>query len=149
MNKYRVIGIILLIAVAIGMFFLSKSATAPIAISNSNLSVARSKNAAISLYVVRNGDTLVSIAALFGVSPNAILWANHLSKNSTLQVGQTLVISPVTGVQYTVKSGDRLESIAQHFGGSAADIGTFNGVDDSSLTVGSEIIIPDSVPSSH
>jgi nucleoid-associated protein YgaU len=68
-----------------------------------------------SAYVVREGDTLASIATAFGVSPNAMLWDNHLSKNSTLQVGQTLSILPVTGVQYTVKRGDTPESIARHF----------------------------------
>lgn len=100
-------------------------------------------NGAISLYVVQSGDTLSGIAQLFGVSQNTILWANNLSRGATLKAGEQLVILPVSGVQYTVQKGDTLESIAKRFNGDAGDIASYNGVDDSSLQVGSTIIIPD------
>lgn len=99
-------------------------------------------NGEISLYVVKQGDTLSTIAQLFGVSEDTILWANDLTRSSVLQVGEQLVILPVSGVQYTVKKGDTLESIATRFGSDAGDIASYNGVDDSSLVVGSTIIIP-------
>ena len=104
--------------------------------------IERPQNATISLYVVRQGDTLSSIAKLFDVSPNTITWANNLPANAKLGVGQQLTILPVTGVRYTVKKGDTLASIAKRFSGDGADIGSFNGIDDSSLTVGNVIIIP-------
>ena len=65
--------------------------------------IEKSKNAAISVYMVREGDTLTGIAKLFRVSPSTILWANDLPRNAVLKVGQTLVILPVTGVRYTVE----------------------------------------------
>ena len=99
-------------------------------------------NGAISLYTVQPGDTLSGIAQLFGVSENTILWANNLSRSATLEVGEQLVILPISGVQYTVQKSDTLESIAERFGGDAGDIASYNGVDDSSLQVGSTIIIP-------
>jgi murein DD-endopeptidase MepM/ murein hydrolase activator NlpD len=99
-------------------------------------------NGTISLYVVQPGDTLSSIAQLFGVSTNTILWSNNLSSGATLEVGEQLVILPISGVQYTVQKGDTLESIAKRFDGDAGDIASYNGVDDSSLVVGSTIIIP-------
>ena len=101
------------------------------------------KNSTISLYTVVEGDTLSVIAKLFKVSPDTILWANDLPRNAVLRVRQTLVILPVTGVRYTVKSGDTLASIAKKFGADAADIGSFNGVDESTIVAGMKLIIPD------
>lgn len=105
--------------------------------------IVKPKNATISVYVVREGDTLSGIAKLFGVSPNTILWANDLSRGSVLKVGQTLTILPVTGVKYAVRRGDTLSSIAKRFGGDADEIASFNGIEGGSLSVGEEIIIPD------
>ncbi|MFA7309594.1 MAG: LysM domain-containing protein, partial [Candidatus Paceibacterota bacterium] len=67
--------------------------------------IEKPKNGTISVYVVRPGDTLSSIAKLFKVSPNTILWANDLSSASSLKVGDTLTILPVTGLKYTIKKG--------------------------------------------
>lgn len=105
--------------------------------------IEKPKNSTISVYVVRQGDTLSGIAKLFGVSPSTILWANDIPKGSALQVGQTLTILPVTGIRYTVKKGDTVASIAKKFGGDAAEIQSFNGLDGSALAVGDQIIIPD------
>ena len=101
------------------------------------------KNSTISTYTVVEGDTLNGIAKLFKVSPDTILWANDLPRNAVLRVGQTLVILPVTGVRYTVKSGDTLVSIAKKFGADAVDIGNFNGIDESMVVAGMKLIIPD------
>ncbi|MDO8561965.1 MAG: M23 family metallopeptidase [bacterium] len=105
--------------------------------------IEKSKNATISVYVVREEDTLTGIAKLFRVSPSTILWANDLPRNAVLKIGQTLIILPVTGVRYTVESGDTLVSIAKKFGADAADIANFNGIDDDMIVVGMKLIIPD------
>jgi murein DD-endopeptidase MepM/ murein hydrolase activator NlpD len=105
--------------------------------------ISKPKNSTISVYVVREGDTLSSIAKLFGVSASTILWANDLPKSATIRTGQTLTILPITGVKYTVKSGDTLASIAKKYHADAGEIASFNGLDGSSLAVGTEIIIPD------
>ncbi len=149
MNKYIVIGIALLVVSACALFSFFRATAIPVISSDYKLSIIKAKSTAINIYVVREGDTLPNIAALFGVPKSTILWANHLSTNSTLQVGQVLYIPPMIGVKYTVKSGDTLESIAQDFNSSAADIETFNSIGSTSLTAGFEIIIPDPLPSSH
>ncbi|RJR12861.1 LysM peptidoglycan-binding domain-containing protein [Candidatus Parcubacteria bacterium] len=106
--------------------------------------IEKPKNSTISLYVVREGDTLSQIAEMFDVSVNTIRWANDLSRSSTIQPGQTLTILPVTGVKYTVKRGDTLASIAKALHGDAEEIAQFNGLEEeSSLSVGTQIIIPD------
>ncbi|MBU6370726.1 MAG: peptidoglycan DD-metalloendopeptidase family protein [Patescibacteria group bacterium] len=97
----------------------------------------------ISKYVVRKGDTLASIAKMFGVSVNTIIWANNVTARS-IQPGMTLVILPVSGTMHTVANGDTLASIAKKYKADAAEIAQFNGIDQSSpLAVGDSIIIPD------
>ncbi|HVM73680.1 MAG TPA: peptidoglycan DD-metalloendopeptidase family protein [Candidatus Paceibacterota bacterium] len=103
----------------------------------------KTKNGAISVYVVKSGDTLSGIAALYGVTPGTILEANNLTPKSVIQPGDQLIILPIAGIQYTVKKGDTLESIANVTGTDAIEIGTYNGIDDSTLVIGSQIIIPD------
>jgi murein DD-endopeptidase MepM/ murein hydrolase activator NlpD len=97
----------------------------------------------ISIYVVREGDSLSSIAKMFGVSVNTIIWANNMTRGQKLTIGETLVILPVTGVQYTIKKGDTLGSIAKKYGSDADEILSFNGIADGGLVVGDTIIIPD------
>lgn len=97
----------------------------------------------ISKYTVRKGDTLSSVAKMFGVSTNTVLWANNLS-SKTLKEGQTLVILPVSGTIHTVAKGDTLKSIAKKYKGDATEIAQFNELDsNSSLSVGDTLIIPD------
>ena len=105
--------------------------------------IEKPKNATISTYIVHEGDTVTSIAKLFGVSVNTVRGANSLSVGSKLTVGQKLVILPITGVRYTVKSGDTIASIAKKYGADATEIANSNGVDDTTLATGTDIIIPD------
>ncbi len=104
--------------------------------------IEKPKNGTISMYVVREGDTLSGIAKLFDVTPGTILSANDLASGSALQVGQKLIILPITGINYTVKKGDTLASIAKAHGGDPAEIASYNTVDDATLAVGATIIIP-------
>lgn len=98
----------------------------------------------ISLYIVHKGDTLSTIAQMFGVSANTICWANNLSPCSRISPGDTLLILPITGVNYTIKKGDTLQSIAKTFKADSGEIGKFNGLEaDSALIAGTTIIIPD------
>ena len=97
----------------------------------------------ISVYVVRKGDTLSEIAAMFNVSVNTIIWANNLSGPGSAHVGDTLIILPISGVKRTVVKGDTLASIAKKYSADANEIAQFNGLDPQvSLVVGSTIIIP-------
>ncbi len=99
-------------------------------------------NGQISTYVVRQGDTLSSVAKMFGVSSNTIVWANDL-KSKTLKVGQELAILPVSGVRHTVKSGDTIASIAKKYSAAQSDILDYNDLaTNAKLKVGDEIIIP-------
>lgn len=96
----------------------------------------------ISMYVVREGDSLSEIAKMFGVSVNTILWTNNLSGKS-VKPGQVLVILPISGVRHTVKKGDTIESIAKKYKGDADEIRQYNDISDDKLAVGTVVIVPD------
>lgn len=97
----------------------------------------------ISVYIVKEKETLKDIAKMFGVSVNTIVWANDLT-DQKVKAGQTLVILPITGIEHTIKKGDTLKSIAKKYSADIDDIGKYNGLTSNSLlSVGDEIIIPD------
>ncbi|KKS16085.1 MAG: Peptidase M23 family protein [Parcubacteria group bacterium GW2011_GWB1_41_6] len=98
----------------------------------------------ISVYVVRDGDSLSEIARMFDVSVNTIIWANDIKKGDAIKTGQTLIILPVSGVKYVVKEGDTISSIAKKFKGDIGEIIQFNDLSfDEPLAAGREIVIPD------
>lgn len=106
-------------------------------------------NPQVSLYIVRSGDTVSSVAKLFKIDQGTILSFNNLKKGARLVEGQDLVILPITSVPYTVRSGDTLASIAKRYGGDQTEIANYNGVDDTTLAAGDKIIIPNGeVPAS-
>ena len=110
--------------------------------SGAGADIVKPKNSTISVYVVREGDTLSGIAAMFDVSVNTIVWGNDLKRNAPLKIGQTLTILPVTGVRYTVKKGDTLASIAKALHGDSEEIIAFNGLESEVLAAGDQIIVP-------
>lgn len=97
----------------------------------------------ISLYVVREGDSLSQIAEMFNVSASTIKWANDISSSDVIVPGDTLVILPISGIRHTVKSGDTVGSIAKKYGGDADEIMEYNGLEDATLAIGDVLIVPD------
>ena len=98
----------------------------------------------ISIYIVREGDTLSTIADMFDVSVNTIRWSNDIARDTSIQPGQELVILPVSGIKYTVKTGGSLRDIIELHGGSLEEAVAFNGYGaDEHLDAGTEVIIPD------
>ena len=96
------------------------------------------------IYTIQEGDTIASISARYNISTNTILWANGLSKNDTIRVGDHLTILPTTGVLHTVKSGDTVLKLAGVYEANAADIIKYNSLDeDAKLGIGQKIIVPD------
>ncbi|MEK7634902.1 MAG: peptidoglycan DD-metalloendopeptidase family protein [Patescibacteria group bacterium] len=97
----------------------------------------------ISVYVVREGDTLSQIAEMYDVTVNTIKWSNDLSSN-TLKTGETLVILPISGVKHTVVKGDTLASLAKKYKGDVDEIIAYNNLKNGeTLVAGSIVIIPD------
>jgi murein DD-endopeptidase MepM/ murein hydrolase activator NlpD len=109
--------------------------------------VIRSGADAISVYIVRQGDTLSQIAEMFGVKVSTIRGFNNIRKDTDLRAGQELLILPIDGLAYKVEKGDTLASIAKKFKSDEMDIALFNDLpEDDKLNVGAEIIIPNAEP---
>lgn len=99
------------------------------------------KNDQISVYQVKEGDTISQIASMFEVSVNTIKWANGLDR--AIVPGDQLVILPISGIKHKVKSGGTITDIAKIYKADAKEIALFNGISiDATLTAGQEIIVP-------
>ncbi|MBI4224729.1 MAG: peptidoglycan DD-metalloendopeptidase family protein [Candidatus Sungbacteria bacterium] len=106
-------------------------------------------------YLVQPGDTGRGIANKFGISFNTLLWANDLKSSSEIKAGDSLVILPVSGIQYDVRKGDSIDSIVKKFKPKdmtdetdilsfKADILSFNNLAvNEDIEAGSTILIPD------
>lgn len=68
-------------------------------------------------YAVQAGDTVQSIADLFGLQPTSIMWANPAIEDAPdlLRIGQEVTILPLDGAYHKVAEGDTLESIAEEY----------------------------------
>lgn len=101
------------------------------------------ENGEISVYVVREGDSLSQIAEMFDVTANTILWANDIKRANLIRPGDSLIILPISGVRYEIASGDTLASVAKRYGGDVDDIIAYNGLESATdIRVGQEVVIP-------
>ena len=93
-------------------------------------------------YTVKNGDSVQSIAARYGLTPDQVRWSNNLS-TTDINPGQTLLIPSVPGIAYKIKNGDNIDSVAQKYGSSAEAIIAVNDLEkNNELKVDSIIVIP-------
>jgi len=111
----------------------------PVAVDGSLPGLLRSD---VTRYVVQSGDTLTGVAARFHVSMGTLWWANRLTSKDDLHVGQALIIPPVTGILWTVKEGDTLDSIAAATRGNVGVIREFNGLTSDTLIIGQQLMVP-------
>lgn len=105
---------------------------------------------AIVIYTVVPGDSVATIAKRFGVSENTVRWANNLKAGQPIHVDDTLILLPLDGLKYSVKSGDTIDSIAKKFKLSRdeqAEFLDFNNMTSTSLlTAGQTLIVPGAEP---
>ncbi len=100
----------------------------------------------VETYVVKEGDTLGTIARDFDVDVGTVLWANNLSARDFIRPGDTLKILPVSGVLATVRKGDTLSKLAERYGGDLDAVMRTNQLTSEIVPVGKELIIPDGEP---
>lgn len=98
-------------------------------------------------HIVTQGQTLSSIARMYGVTVQALVDANGLTNASFIYVGQRLLIpEPATGPGLTthiVQAGESLLTIAAKYGVTVRDLATHNGLTNWDLIfVGQRLVIP-------
>lgn len=95
-------------------------------------------------HTVRRGETLTSIAAVYGVSIADLRRANAL-QGDHIRVGQNLVV-PASGlgatVTHVIRSGETLSGIAKQYGVRVADIQRANGMTGTRIIAGQTLLIP-------
>ncbi len=102
-------------------------------------------------YTIQPGDSIASIAAAFGISPDYIFWNNPEVGNDPdfVIAGQELLIPSVDGIIYRVKLGDTLSDIAAFYKISVQDIIAFgpNGLASAdSVIEGITLVLPGAMP---
>lgn len=97
----------------------------------------------IQTYRVVSGDTLLAIAARFGITPETVLWANDLRSADMLQIDHDLTILPVSGVLHKVGKGQTLGGIAEAYVAEKDKIIEVNSIPNpDALQEGQNLIIP-------
>ena len=107
-------------------------------------------------YTVEEGNTILSIAELFGTSPESILRLNPSVDPDNLEIGTRLCVVSATvqpvqcppgSVAYNINRGDTLRIIAERFGTTAENILLTNPtLDPYNLRVGQRICIEQPIP---
>lgn len=96
-------------------------------------------------YTVQKGDSLYSIAQKYNTTVDEIKKINNLS-STLLSVGQTLKIPTVNQnknyIEYVVKKGDNLYSIAKNYGLTQSELMDYNNLTSNLLSVGQVLKIP-------
>ncbi|MFZ2153973.1 MAG: LysM peptidoglycan-binding domain-containing protein [Candidatus Moraniibacteriota bacterium] len=102
------------------------------------------ENGGVEVYLVKEGDTVSTIAQKFNITTNTILWANDIEDVDEIKPGDKIFILPVAGLTHIVKKGETLDNIAKEYKAERANIISFN--DDipanGEVTEGQEIVIP-------
>lgn len=112
---------------------------------------AASASSTIESYIVKPGDTVLAIAAKYGINPETILWANPAIEQDPdkLAVGDQLTILPVNGVLHVIKPGDTLSALADQYKVTVATIMGYQlnqvTMATAALTVGRALVIPGGV----
>lgn len=97
-----------------------------------------------STYIVKAGDSLYSIARMYGITVDALKRANNKASN-LLSIGEVLVIPSNnlgSTLTHTIKAGDTLYSIAQMYGTTVNEIKNLNNLTSNVLTIGRVLNIP-------
>lgn len=97
-------------------------------------------------YIVQEGDTIISIAQLFGIRIIDLIEANNLENSYNLMPGTVLQIptdEPLGFTYYTVKKGDNLYQIARRYNINMEDLATINGLElGEYIFEGQRILVP-------
>lgn len=100
-------------------------------------------------HVVKSGETLSTIARLYGLTVEQIAAANGITNPNLIYAGQVLIIpggsSGGTGTttSYTVVPGDTLFGIARRFGTTVTTLAALNGLTNINvLYIGQVLVIP-------
>lgn len=98
------------------------------------------------IYTVKKGDTLNSIAKIYGVTVQQLAYTNNIKNVNYIYVGQVLIIPSIQNqhdmkhILYTVRKGNTLYQIARKYNTSIAQIVRLNRIKNPNLIYASQIL---------
>jgi murein DD-endopeptidase MepM/ murein hydrolase activator NlpD len=98
----------------------------------------------LQIHAVVTGETLLSIAARYGITPQTLAYNNGIKDTAELRPGQSVVIPPIDAAIHVVRAGETLSDIAASFGADPDTVRTVNSVafEPSDVTAGRVLLIP-------
>jgi murein DD-endopeptidase MepM/ murein hydrolase activator NlpD len=98
----------------------------------------------LQIHAVVTGETLLSIAATYEITPQTLAYNNGIKDTSELRPGQSLVIPPIDAAIHVVRDGDTVAEIAASFGADADTVRSVNSVafEPADVTTGRVLLIP-------
>ena len=98
----------------------------------------------VEVYMVKEGDTVSTIAQKFSITTNTILWANDIEDVDEIKPGDKIFILPVAGLTHIVEKGENLDDIAKEYKAERDKIISFNDniPANGEIKEGQEIVIP-------
>src|SRR5438093_2241896 len=80
------------------------------------VTVVRDEAPPLRAHAVGPGETLFSIAARYGITPQTLAYNNGVTDTAELRVGESLVVPPLDAAIHLIRDGETLEQIAAKFG---------------------------------
>ncbi|MDQ2912272.1 MAG: M23 family metallopeptidase [Chloroflexota bacterium] len=96
------------------------------------------------VHSVAPGETLLSIAATYAITPQTLAYNNGIKDTAQLRPGQSVVIPPIDAAIHVVGDGETLAGIAASFGADADTVRMVNSVafEPADVTAGRVLLIP-------
>ena len=95
-------------------------------------------------HVVAPGETLLSIAARYGVAPQTVAYDNGISDSAAIRSGESLLIPPFDAAIHVMAPGETIADLAATFGIDPDAVRSLNRVapGDGDVTAGRVLLVP-------
>ena len=98
----------------------------------------------LQVHAVAPGETLLSIAASYAITPQTLAYNNGIKDTAEVRAGQSLVVPPNDAAIHVVRDGETLTGIAASFGADADVVRTMNSIvfEPADVVTGRVLLIP-------
>ncbi|HET8568859.1 MAG TPA: M23 family metallopeptidase [Candidatus Limnocylindria bacterium] len=98
----------------------------------------------IRAHVVAPGETLFTIAARYGITPQTLAFNNGLADTALVSPGRSLVVPPLDAAVHVVREGEELAAIAARYGIGEDEVRRVNGIafDPADVSPGRALLLP-------
>lgn len=98
----------------------------------------------LQIHAVASGETLLSIAARYEITPQTLAYNNGIKDTAQVRPGQSLVIPPIDAAIHVVRDGETLAGVAASFGADPDTVREVNSVafEPADVTAGRVLLIP-------